>query len=66
MVPSHLLAAHGDVVAEFGANGNDPFRRDLELGEKLAVFLSDSLEDILTITDEIHLIDDHRHLFDAE
>ncbi len=66
LIPGHRLAAIGDVVAQFCAHRDNPFRVCAELREKLPIFLFDALEDILTVPDQVHLIHDHGELAYAQ
>src|SRR5690242_15504260 len=57
LVPGHGLTSVRNIVAKFGADRNDLFRHRSELSQKLPILLLDSLEHILAIADEIHLVD---------
>src|SRR5262249_34975654 len=50
-VPGHSSAWVGDIVTEFRANGNNPFRNGLELLKELPIFLLNPMKHVLTISD---------------
>ncbi len=66
LVPGHLRAARRDIVAQLGADGDDPLGDNVELREKISILLLDGVEDVLAETDQVHLVDDHGHLLHAE
>src|SRR5688572_30725020 len=65
-VPSHGLAAIGDVVPQFRAHRNDPLGYGAELTQEFSILLFDAVENVLPVTHKVHLVDDDRKLAHAE
>ena len=64
--PRHLRAARGDVVAVLGGHGNETFRLHAHRFEEGAEFRLNLVETRLGIIFQVHLVDQHGNLPDAE
>jgi hypothetical protein len=64
--PAHIGAARGDVVAVLGGDGNEAFRLHADGFEEGAVFRLDLVETRLRVILQIHLVDKHGDLADAQ
>ena len=65
-VPRHLDARHDDVVASKCRDGDEAQIGQLELRRKRGVVLLDGMEDLLVGPDQVHLVDGHDDVPDAQ
>src|SRR5262249_28111628 len=56
----------GNIGSQVGGGGNEWGRPRSKLAQEFPVFLFDPVEYVLSVADEVHLIDDDRELADAE
>ena len=66
LVPGRVVAAADDVVAVQGRHRHEGDVVDLELGGEVAELVADLLEALLRPVDEVHLVDAHHEVRDAE
>ena len=64
--PGHVLAGRGDVVAFPGGDGNEAARLEAELREPGAILGLDGVEPLLRVAHQVHLVDQHGDLADAQ
>src|SRR5581483_9892232 len=64
--PRHVFAERGDVVAMRGGDGDEELRLDADGLEEAAVFAFDLLEAFARIILQVHFVDQHGDLADAE
>ena len=66
LIPGHLGAVADDVVALPGGDRDDAGGLDAEILEIGPVLLGDLAEPVGRVVDEVHLVDQHGHLADAQ